>query len=205
MEFLKFLKNRKFTIIFVIVILIIISYAGARWYESRMFLVNQGLADPKFPYKEYSILELARQGKITEHEEELDEAIKNLPTRITPKEVFDIYTQALEDGDIERALECIEKDIDMNQRIGKYGHAWNVRESDREYLYEIKKKGELKKEIKNLEKIKSIIGWNKIEEAVKNQIRIYYQYPCSFGGTCGVGFTKDLYGDWKLNGSRNWI
>lgn len=182
-----FIKKHRYTIILILAILVILVYVGVKWYEGRMRLVDIGMADPMFPFREYSILELARQGKVTDYVPELEEAIKNLPTRTTPQETFDIYIQALKDGDIERAVGYM--------REGAQGY-------EREDLYSIRNRRELEKTIKGLEEINSKLSWDdeEIERNSTGKWKVYYRYSCSLGErSCGVGFSKDFYGDWKLN------
>lgn len=105
--FLEFIKNRKYTIILVLVILGFLIYVGAKWYGEKMRLVERGWADPKFPYHEYTLLELMRirpGGDLNEEmRAEFEKQLRDLPTRTTPQETFDIYIQALRDGNIEKS------------------------------------------------------------------------------------------------------
>ncbi len=201
--FLKFLKNKKFTVILILVILIIVVYAGVKWYEERMFWVKNGMANPKFPFRQYSILELVRQGKVTDYVPELEEALESLPTRTAPQETLDKYIQALKNGDIEEALNCcVEKDLDVDNRIGEFGHGWKVRESDIEYLYGVKERGYLDDMIEDLEIIETEIieELKKITMGSTGEWKVQCKYQCEWGnGICYLIFTKDYWGDWKLS------
>ncbi len=184
-----FLKKRKYTVILILVILVILVYAGVKWYEGRMRLVDIGMADPMFPFREYTILELARQGKVTDYVPELEEAIKDLPTRTTPQETFDIYIQALKDGDIERAVGYMR---DGAQR------------GERDFLNSAIEERGLDKIIKIVEEMKLEIPWDteKIEKMSTGKLKVYYEYQCEIEGkivTCDTSFNKDLYGDWKID------
>lgn len=189
---LDFIKNRKYTIILILVILVILVYAGASWYESRIRLVDIGLANPSFPFRKYSLLELARQGKITDSFEEskkLIEVIKNLPTQVTPQETFEIYIKALKDGDINGALNCFTSGQDEQKKL-------------REILYNFKDQRTLEKIIEISEEINKIISWNdkSIEKGSTGESSIYYKYPCiSNDNFCEISFDKDFYGNWKIN------
>ena len=200
-----FLRKYKYTIILVLVVLIVVGYAGWKWYEGRMFWVNNGMADPKFPYHKYSILELARNGSVTDYVPELEEAWKALPTRTTPQETFDMYIQALKDGDIERALSYVEKEDYMEYRKDdpwRLVH-FRISEQDRDYLNNIKEEGKLEELIKFLEQVKARVSWNS-ENIEKNrpssQTEVYYKFSCIYdeSDTCGIGFIKSFYGDWEL-------
>ncbi len=211
--FLKFLKNRKYTIILVLVILGILVFAGVKWYEGRMFWVKNGMADPKFPFQQYTFLELARQGKITDsfpEEDKLIEQWKNVPTRTTPLETFDIYSQALKDGDIERAAECLEKDLEFEEPsyydekgIIHLGTVWKVRDNDKEYLYDLKEEGHLDDMVQDLNEIRAEIirELSGIKKEFKGELEFEHQYQCKSWKreVCYIRFVKDFWGDWKLS------
>jgi len=206
------LKDRKYTIILAIVILGALVFVGVKWYEGRMKLVERGVADPKFPYHEYSLLELVRVKPVGDFNNEdrakFEQELKNLPTKTTPKETLDKYIQALKDGDIERALDCLEKEPERNDEHGKelkdLSVSWEVKESDRSYLYAIKEEGGLEKRVKDLEKIMAEIinDIEKIKRGSTGELEIRYKYRCRFpeNEPCYLFFTKDLWGDWKLGG-----
>ncbi len=199
------LKDRKYTIILALVILGILVFVGVKWYENKMNLVDRGLADPRFPFHKYTILELARNGSVTDYVPELEVAWKNLPTRITPQETFDMYIQALKEGDIERALECcIEKEDYMEYnpddpwRLVHY----RISEQDIKYLNSIEEEGGLEKRVDDLEKVRSeiIVEISKIKKGSIGELEIKYKYQCrlSENEPCYFYFVKDLWGDWKL-------
>lgn len=192
MAFLKFIKNTKFTIILILVVLVAIGYVGFRWYEEKMKLVERGVADSKFPYHEYSLLELARQGKLFDLNEQdrskFEQELKSLPTRTTPQETFDIYIQALKDGDIEGAVSCM---ID------------GARQGEGEFLKKSQEEGDLQRIIGVLEEAKARISWSakKIEDGSTGNTEVDYNYSCisiDKPTGCGIIFNKDLYGDWKI-------
>ena len=204
-----FLRKYKYTIILVLVVLIVVGYVGYKWYEGRMFWVNNGMADPKFPYHKYSILELARNGSVTDYVPELEEDWKALPTRTTPRETLDMYIQALRDGDIERALSYVEKEDYMEY---KKDDPWRlvrfrISEQDRDYLNNIKEDGDLEDMIKDLERIRIEIvpEMNKIKKGSAGERVIRYQYQCRVWGgkldVCHFAFTKNLWGDWEIVGA----
>lgn len=203
-----FLRNYKFTIILVLVILVVVGYAGWKWYGIKMNLVEQGLADPRFPYHEYSLLELAGQGRFADLNDEdrakLEQQLKNLPTRTTPQETFDKYIQALKDGDIERALNYIEKEDYIEYREDDPWRPvhYRISEQDRKHLNNIKEEGKLGDIIKDLEKIRAEIinDIGKIKRGSTGELEVRYKYRCRFpeNEPCHLFFTKDLWGDWKL-------
>jgi len=199
---LKFLKNKKFTIILVLIVLILVICVGYRWYEDRMNLVEIGLAKPNFPFQKYSLLELARQGKITDYMPELETTVKNLPTQITPKETLENYIQALKNEDIENALNCcVRKELYHSQG---FEYSYEIKESEKSYLSNIKEEGKLGGMIKYLEEALAKISWDieRIEKNSTGKTSIYYRYSCVSNGqptTCGIGFVKDFYGDWRMD------
>jgi len=199
---LKFLENKKFTIILVLIILILIICAGYMWYEDKMNLVEIGLAKPNFPFRKYNLLELARQGKITDYTPELEAAVKNLPTRTTPKESLKNYIQALKNEDIENALDCcVRKELYHSHG---FEYSYEIKESEKSYLSKIKEEGKLKGMIEYLEKALANISWDieRIEKNSTGKTNIYYRYSCISNGqsaTCGIGFVKDFYGDWRMD------
>lgn len=204
--FLNFLKKHKYTIILVLVVLVVVGYGAAKWYEGRMFFVNNGMASPKFPFRQYSILELARNGSVTDYVPELEEAWKALPTKTTPRETFDMYIQALRDGDIERALSYVEKEDYMEYKEDDPWHLvhFRISERDRKYLNNIKEEENLEDMIKDLEGIRTKIApeMNKIKKGATGERVIRYQYQCRVWGgkvdTCYFGFAKNLWGDWDI-------
>ncbi len=199
---LKFLRNKKFAIILVLIILILIIYAGYTWHKDRMNLVEIGLAKPNFPFRKYSVLELARQGKITDYTPELEAAVKNLPTRTTPKETLENYIQTLKNEEIENALDCcIRKEL---YHKDGFEYSYEIKESEKFYLSKIKKEGKLVEATKCLEEALSKISWDieRIEKNSTGKTSIYYRYSCISNGrstTCIIGFVKDFYGDWRMD------
>lgn len=206
------LKDKKYTIILTLVVLIVIGYMGFKWYEEKMKLVEWGAADPKFPYHEYSLLELVRVKPVGDFNDEdrarFEQELRNLPTRTTPKETFDRYIQALKDGDIEKALDCcIEKEPAWDpdgKEIKDIWVSWKARESDREYLYSIKEEGKLDERAKDLEELRTkLIGdIGKIKKGSAGELEARYKYICRFpeNEPCYLFFVKDYWGDWKLGG-----
>ena len=206
-----FLRNYKYTIIVGLVVLIVVGYIGYKWYGEKMKLVERGVADPKFPYHEYTLLELVRVKPVGDFNDEdrakFMQQLKNLPTRTMPQETFDMYIRALREGDIEKALECcIEKEPKWDPRgkeIKDIWVSWEVKESDRRYLYDLKEEGKLEELIKFLEQVKARVSWNSenIEkDRPANKTEVYYKFSCIYdeSDTCGIGFIKSLYGDWEL-------
>jgi len=190
--FLRFLKKHKYTIILAVIVLAVLIIFVQNWYKQKMNLVERGLADPKFPYHQYTLLELARQGKLFDLNEQdrakFEQELKNLPTRATPQETFDIYIQALKVGDIERAVGCMAEDSQT---------------SEREFLNGAKEEGRWKEIIEISEEARNRISWSakKIEDSFVGTTEVNYNYSCvsiDKPTGCGIIFNKDLYGDWKI-------
>jgi hypothetical protein len=85
----------------VILVAVLGVYLNA-WTIRKMDKISLGLAEPNFPYRDYTEAELAK----------MYPQIKNadVATRTTPEETYAKFRQALKDNNLEMAIEQLSKD-----------------------------------------------------------------------------------------------
>lgn len=96
------MKNKKIIYGGLIIILLIISYFGYGFVKIKTRKVQLGLAQPTFPFRDYSEKELNK----------LFQQIKyaDVPTRVTPEETYAKFRQALGENNLEMAIDQLAKD-----------------------------------------------------------------------------------------------
>lgn len=115
--------------VFVFITIIVILYSlGQIIY--RLERVNEGLASPDFPYRDYTMEEL---GRLYPHEKEINE----IPTTRTPEETHKLFMDYLKKEDFKNAAECCFRDGDWEEMEG--------------FLYNVKEGGYLDTMISDLE------------------------------------------------------
>lgn len=167
------MKNKK-VIVWVLVVLIV-SGLGFKWFGIKMDRVDLGLAKPNFPYIDYTGEEL----------EELFPQIRyaNVPTRVTPEETYAKFRQALKENDLEMAIEQIGKES------GKYE---DVVETLTDF-YNNDKFIELFSYYP-----KEINQYNMYESIAQYEFEYYsVEYKQNLIGS--INFIKNSNGDWKLS------
>ncbi len=171
-------RKKIITLVIFLIILIALGYIVGieynKWWQVRKEYIKMGYASEKFPFKMYTVEELAEKGLYPES------LYEDVPTRTRPEETYVIFRQALIDGDLDKAAECFIKDQQDD---------W------KESLYEIKHKGLLQEMLNDLpEKIENIPTTGSLTS---------YEYviptdPERFVHT--ITFTKNKDGDWKIDG-----
>ena len=169
---LKILKNKKIIIILLLLILIGSSCFGILWQQKKMQLVDKGLANPQFPYHEYSIEELWEQGRWPEIIQE------DIPTRTAPEQTYAKFRKALIDKDIKKAAECF--------------LPWKQEEIEKRFE-QVKEQKLIEQMLKDLpEEISDInISGNSAsyEYTIFRNNKRYVEI---------ISFAKDLNGDWRI-------
>lgn len=164
-------------IIIIGIVLVVLALLGSvyfnTWFKQKMQKVQLGLSEPNFPYKDYTQEELNKMYPQIKY--------ADVETRITPEQTYEKFRQALQENDLEMAIEQLSAESEKyeeNARIltdayqqGKFLEIYqsypekieksNMYESIAEYYY-LEKKGEY-----NLRQ--------------------------------SINFIKDANGDWKLD------
>ena len=172
------IKERKTILIIFLLLTIIISIIGKvyfdKWLEVKMKKIEFGLAEPTFPFRDYTQEELNK----------MYPQIKNadVPTRTTPEETYAKFRQALKENNLQMAIEQLSRESE------RYGE--NVKLLEDAYkdgkFFEIYK--EYPENIKKAYIYESIAQFYFIEENENGKKTIY-----------PITFIKDSNGDWKID------
>ena len=167
-------KTKKIIIGIVVVVLI----AGLapfvyKWVGQKIEKVKIGLAEPNFPYRDYSQEELNKMYPQIKY--------ADVPTRVTPEETYAKFRQALKENNLEMAVEQLSRDSKKYEE-NKNDLAQAHKESRFEDIYR-----------DYPERIWRGTFGESIGQLCYNQ-----QYESSEFVGCS-GFIKDINGDWKLD------
>lgn len=169
-------KTKKIIIGIVVVVLIAgLAPFAYKWVRQKIEKVRIGLAEPNFPFRDYSQDELNK----------LYPQIKyaDVPTRVTPEETYAKFRQALKENNLEMAVEQFSKSSDKRYR--EYVDTLTK-------FYKENKFGELYNNYYP-ERISKVY----IDESIGQ-----YEYDHMENGKVflnSIDFTKDSNGDWKLD------
>lgn len=98
---------KKYFAIIIFLAVVAGSIFGYRWYEIKMKKVEIGLAEPIFPYRDYTQEELNKMYPQIKY--------ADVATRITPEETYAKFRQALEENNLELALEQLSKESERHE------------------------------------------------------------------------------------------
>ena len=150
------------------------NYYVQKWVDFKMAKVSVGLAESKFPYREY----------IQEELNKMYPQIKNadVPTRITPEQTYANFRQALKDNNLEMAIEQLSKD-------SKEKYEENA--DDLKELYQQNRFSE----------IGEAYPVEIIQDSMHESIASYYyiENEGKYNLRQTITFTKDVNGDWKMD------
>ncbi|MFH1255166.1 MAG: hypothetical protein V1667_01710 [bacterium] len=145
------------------------NYYFQKWVDFKMAKVSIGLAESKFPYREYTQEELNKMYPQIRY--------ADVPTRTTPEQTYSALKQALKNEDVEAAVNCF-----IEEKRGEW----------RENLKKIKEKGFMQEMEQDLTELKlELEGEARMQYSyskVKDD-KIYGYY---------IDFIKDINGDWKI-------
>jgi len=171
------IKDRKTILIIFLLLTIITSIIGKvyfdKWLEVKMKKIEFGLAEPTFPFRDYTQEELNK----------MYPQIKNadVPTRTTPEETYAKFRQALKENNLQMAIEQLSRESE------RYGE--NV-----EFLKKVYNKGELER---GLEDYPENV-WR--ENFGESRGSLCYEQQIKGEGFIGcISFIKDSNGDWKID------
>ena len=144
-----------------------------KWTGEKMQKVVLGLAEPNFPYREYTEEELAKMYPQIKY--------VDVPTRVTPEETYFKFRQALKENNLEMALEQLSKESknygENVETITKAHEEDRFHEAFENYPEKIEKES----------MAESIASYYYLEKKGEYNLRQY------------LGFVKDVNGDWKLD------
>jgi hypothetical protein len=164
--------KRTFTIIIVLAV-VAIAFLGYKWYETKMKKVELGLAEPHFPYKEYTEEELAKMYPQIKY--------ADVPTRVAPEQTYAKFRQALKENNLQLALEQLSKESEKYEQnvdvITKAYEDGKFNEAFESYPEKIEK------------------------ESMAESIASYYYFrkERDVNLKTHISFIKDANGDWKLD------
>ena len=173
------IKGRKTILIILLLLTIITSIIGKvyfdKWLEVKMKKIEFGLAEPTFPFRDYTQEELNK----------MYPQIKNadVPTRTTPEETYAKFRQALKENNLQMAIEQLSRESE------RYGE--NVKVLEESFK---------KREFQNLyehfpQKIEKVYMYETIAQYE------YEFYSLEYRRTLigSISFIKDSNGDWKID------
>ncbi len=94
-------RARRLTILVLILVFVLGIFwlvVGYGWFLQKQERVANGVANPKFPYRDYTLEELN-----TMYPQYLN---VDVPTTQTPEQTHRLFLTALKEGDIDKAVEC---------------------------------------------------------------------------------------------------
>ena len=170
-------KQFKVTLVVLLVVFFALAlgnYYVQRWTDFKMAKVSQGMAESKFPWRDYTQSELNKMYPQVRN--------ADVPTRVAPEQTYANFRQALKDNNLEKALAQL-----SNSSRKRY------RENAAD-LKEAYSKGEFISIYKKYpEKI--------IQDNMRgNFAQYYFNYKeIKSEKTHILDFTKDANGDWKMD------
>lgn len=170
-------KTKKIILIGIVVVVLagLCNFYVNKWMETKAKKIELGLAESKFPYRDYTQEELNKMYPQIKY--------ADVPTRITPEQTYAKFRQALKENNLEMALE------QLSGESRGYGESVNTLTN----FYNKNKFQELYKHYP--EKIKESM----LAESIAQYEYDYYspEYKQELVGS--IDFLKDANGDWKLD------
>ncbi len=172
-------KQFKITLVILLIAstaLFIGNYYAQKWVDFKMAKVSIGLAESKFPYREYTQEELNK----------MYPQIKNadVPTRITPEQTYANFRQALKDNNLEMAIEQLSKESREKYEENKKMLEDFYQENKFEELYKYYN-----------EKITQSFMFDTSAQYDFN----YYSTEYKINLIGDISFFKNANGDWKMD------
>jgi len=165
--------KKLFLILIIVILTVVLVWSGIKWRQTKQLKIQQGLANDKFPYKDYTQNELNK----------MYPQIKNadVPTRTTPEQTYANFREALRMNNLDMAIEQLSKESEKyeeNKKTLEQAHGeGKFAEASREYPEEIRK-------------------------AYMYEAIAQYEYDVLENGKIfvnSISFTKDFNGDWKMD------
>lgn len=169
------MSKTKKIIIGIIIVLLIVGFVPFtyKWVGQKIEKVKIGLAEPNFPYRDYTQEELNKMYPQIRY--------ADVPTRITPEETYAKFRQALKENNLEMAVE----------QLSKESEKYEGNKSDLTQAYRENRFNELINDYP--EKI-----WRGTFGESTGQLCYSQQYENKEFVGCS-GFIKNADGDWKLD------
>jgi len=166
---------KKYFAIIIVLAVVAIAIFGYKWYETKMKKVDLGLAEQNFPYRDYTESELAKMYPQIKY--------ADVETRVTPEQTYAQFRQALQENNLEMAIE----------QLGKESGRYEENADTLIQFYQENKFQELHQHYP--EKIEKLSMYESIAQYEYD----YYssQYKQNLIGS--INFIKDANGDWKLD------
>jgi len=168
--------NKKLFYILIILIVAALIVGGffycRYWWNMKQTQIKLGLAENKFPYREYSAEKLAKMYQQIKY--------ADVPTRVTPEQTYAKFREALRTNNLEMAIQQLSKES------GKY-------EENKDILSQAYKDGKFDEAYKEYPE--------KIEESYMYESIAQYEYDRKEDGKIfvnSINFSKDSNGDWKM-------
>ena len=164
---------KKYFAIIIVLAVVAIAIFGYKWYETKMKKVDLGLAEQNFPYRDYTESELAKMYPQIKY--------ADVETRVTPEQTYAQFRQALQENNLEMAIEQLSKEsknyAENVKTITKAHEENRFREAFENYP-------------ENIEK-----------ESMAESIASYYYFrkESDINLKTHISFIKDANGDWKLD------
>jgi len=164
---------KKYFAIIIVLAVVAIAIFGYKWYETKMKKVELGLAEQNFPYRDYTESELAKMYPQIKY--------ADVETRVTPEETYAKFRQALQENNLEMAIEQLSKESEKYQENTET-LAQFYQENKFQELYQ-----HYPEKIEKSSMYESLASYYFLEKIEENNLRQY------------IGFIKDTNGDWKLD------
>ncbi|MFH1956475.1 MAG: hypothetical protein ABIJ28_02410 [Patescibacteria group bacterium] len=166
---------KKYFAIIIFIAVLASAILGYRWYEIKMKKIEIGLAEPNFPYRDYTQEELNKMYPQIKY--------ADVATRIIPEETYAKFRQALKENNLEMAIEQLSKESVRYEEnvdaLTNFSQENKFQELYQHYPEKIEK--------------------SSMYESIAQYEYEYYstQYKQYLIGS--INFAKDANGDWKLD------
>ena len=164
---------KKVFIIIIVLAVVAVAFYAYQWYEVKMKKVDLGLSKSNFPHGDYTESELAKMYPQIKY--------ADVETRVTPEETYAKFRQALQENNLEMAIE------QLSMESGRY----EENKSDLNQAYKENKFNEIYQsypEIILKENISETLSQFYFNYKENNQQRTHF-----------INFIKNSDGDWKLD------
>lgn len=149
------------------------NYYGQRWVDWKMAKVGQGLAESRFPWRDYTQTELDKMFPQIKY--------ADVATRVTPEQTYAKFRQALKDNNLQMAIDQLsregEKFVDNKDYLSKLS-------KDNKFVKIYK---DYPEQILKANMYESIAQYYFLINEDGHNLRQY------------IEFSKDANGDWKMD------
>jgi flagellar basal body-associated protein FliL len=166
-------KKQIFIVIIILILTAALVWLCANWWQTKQLKIQQGLANDKFPYKDYTQEELNK----------MHPQIKNadVPTRTTPEQTYANFREALRMNNLDMAIEQLSKESEKyeeNKKTLEQAHGeGKFLEAYKEYPEKIEKES----------MYESTASYYYLRRANEQAFKTH------------ISFIKNSNGDWKID------